>query len=254
MASSHAPGGSSSGMARMRSMNAAMALAFRACTSGVMGRTRPLASLQGTRGLTGIQGLAAEHPSPCHDPGLRRANPWAGPPDSFQTGATLPLYVVRRPASRGSSTERGWNGIPSIVRSIVVRNGLRPPLSPRPPRLRVRWHPDDSRGDAETRRGDASPVTARRADPSRKASARPINRPSGCRKTAVRTTAARAQPPVEPAPQLPCPGWTQGLRYGRASSRLASSSPTTLCACGSQVSVRPSLSARLARMQLAVEM
>ena len=45
----HAPGGSSSGMASILSTNAAMARAFWACSSGVIGRTRPVASLHGTR-------------------------------------------------------------------------------------------------------------------------------------------------------------------------------------------------------------
>ena len=43
-------------------------------------------------------------------------------------------------------------------------------------------------------------------------------------------------------------GCTHGLRYGRASSRLASSSPTTWPLSGSQVRLRPSLQDRLARM------
>src|ERR1022692_3153866 len=49
-------------------------------------------------------------------------------------------------------------------------------------------------------------------------------------------------------------GCTQGARYGRASSRLAASSPAIRPACGSQGSVRPSFIDILARMQLAVEM
>jgi hypothetical protein len=59
MASSHAPAGSSSGVVSIHWTSSAMALAFRACSSGVMGRTRPLASLQGT-----IRG-AAWHSGSC---------------------------------------------------------------------------------------------------------------------------------------------------------------------------------------------
>ena len=51
-----APGGSSSGMANIRSTNAAIAWAFLACSSAEIGRTRPVASLQGTRFTDGALG------------------------------------------------------------------------------------------------------------------------------------------------------------------------------------------------------
>ena len=50
------PGGFSSGMASIRSTNAAIAWAFLACSSAEIGRTRPLASLQGTRCAAGALG------------------------------------------------------------------------------------------------------------------------------------------------------------------------------------------------------
>src|ERR1035438_10252793 len=49
-------------------------------------------------------------------------------------------------------------------------------------------------------------------------------------------------------------GCSHGARYGRASKRLAASSPMMRPACGSQASVRPSFIDMFARMQLAVEM
>src|SRR3989442_9898491 len=82
----------------------------------------------------------------------------------------------------------------------------------------------------------------------------------GCRMAGASLEADLRNPKIRkseirnPSYTLPASGWIQGCRYGRRSSRFASSSPATRCVAASHVSVRPSFRALFARMQLAVEM